>query len=163
MALICTGTGILALFILVSVIIIHLLFSTSLANKESFALEKRSYIEMIDMPYDIFKPYLEPEELSYLKRMVSVLNTSTILDAEFLKSNPQFVADLSNKNFSFFYSEKLGESCNLYSSIVENLYSVGVLDGNNTVPEKKCVLQFNIANINRETASQFVAQLKAES
>ena len=149
----CTVTvAMLSFFVLVSVVAIHLLFSS--IQREKF--------ESTDVSWSPFKLGATDDDLNYLKKRLKPLNTNLISDVRFLRLNPSFVKDVLNTEYAYFYSDNFTD-CNYNSFLVENVFAIYMLESETVTQVKKCVLQIKIERINPESVKQFVEELKKKS
>lgn len=149
-------TLVFAFIILVVVITVHMFTS----RKERFGSDM--LMDAIDRPYNDLKPFASAEDWIYLKKRVKPLNTNYIQDVAFLKKYPNFVKDVQRKEYAFFYTDLISD-CNYASDMIENVFSIYLLDTNQVVPEIRCVIQIKIDRISSESVKQFVEQLRSKS
>lgn len=149
----CTGTAIISLLVLASVVVIHLLFS----SMKSMTKIEEPFLDV----YTHFQPFADSEQMRFLKSKIKLLSSHFINDREFLIQNPHFVVDMNKGTYIYFYSDRF-TNCKFHTPLIENTYSIMLLENISIVPIRKCVFQIKVDRINADSVKMFIKELMRE-
>lgn len=156
----CTGTFVMSIFILISVIIIHLLFQNGY-ERFTFRLNTK-YMDDADAPYTDLKKYIRSDEdYMFLKRKLKAFNISNVMDPDFFKNHPD-ISEIVKDNKNLFYEyDTLTDDCELQqASLLTNVFKVRMIDPSKVLPERKCVIRIEKSSINQDSIDEFVMVMR---